>query len=132
MSVKIDQALVSTFISSAFGLPIAHENAAYSPIAGTAYAELMVLQNDRTAFTLADSDETDGVFRVILRYPVLTGAITAKTKADAIFAVYKIGASLTYSGVQLTITSNQRQPGVAEDGWYKLVLSMAYRALILR
>lgn len=132
MSIKIDQALLTAFIDGAFGLPIAHENIHYDPAPGTAYAEILILQNDTTPANLKSSNETDGIFRVILRYPVNKGAVPAKTKADEIFAAYKIGQRLTYSGVALTITGNQRQPGVAEDGWYKLVLSMSYRAFLSR
>ena len=116
MSIKIDQALVQTFIDGNFGLPIAHENVNYTPTAGTAYAELRVLQNDVTPFTLKDTDETDGVFRIRLFYPQDSGAVTAKTKADSIFDTYKVGAELTYSGVTVRIVSRQRQPGLAEAG----------------
>lgn len=130
--IEIDQALVEAFIDGSFGLPIAHENAQYSPVAGTAYAELRVLQNDRTPFAVDGIDETDGVFRVRLFYPADKYSISAKTKADAIFAVFKIGKKLTYGGTTLRITSNQRQPGLAEDGWYQLVLTINYRAFITR
>lgn len=130
--VAIDQALISAFIGGAFGLPIAHENIDYAPIAGTAYAELLVLQNDVTPATLADSNDTDGVFRVILRYPANTGAVAAKVKADAIFTVFAIGTRLTYNNVTLTILRNARQPGVAQEGWFSLVLDMPYRANIVR
>ena len=130
--LAIDQALVSAFIDGAFGLFIAHENVDYSPSAGTAYAELLVLQNDVTAATLNDSNDTDGVFRVILRYPPNGGAVAVKTKADQIFSVFSIGKQLSYSGTKLTILGNKRQPGVAESGWYKIVLDMPYRANIVR
>lgn len=130
--LAIDQALVNTFINGGFSLSIAHENIDFTPTAGTAYAELLVLQNDVTPATLNDSNDTDGVFRVILRYPANGGAIAAKTKADQIFTVFRIGTRLTYNGVTLTILGNSRQPGLAEDGWYKLVLDMPYRANIAR
>lgn len=130
--IYIDQALISRFIDGNFGLPIAHENMAYAPAAGTAYAELLVLQNDVTALTLKHSNATDGVFRVILRYPLEVGAVIAKQKADQIFDFYKLGQRLEYASDSLTITSNSRQVGVAEDGWYKLVLSMSYKAFFGR
>lgn len=130
--LKIDQALISAFIDGGFGLPIAHENIDYAPTAGTAYVELLVLQNDVTPATLADSNDTDGVFRVILRYPIGGGAVAAKTKADQVFTVFAIGQRLSYDGVTLTILRNSRQPGVAEEGWFSLVLDMPYRANIVR
>lgn len=132
MGVEIDQALVKTFIDNITGLEIAHENDDFTPTAGTAYAELRVLQNDTTPLNLKDTNETDGVFRVLLNYPSNGGAIAAKSKADTIFSTFKIGASLTYSGVTLTIVSNQRQPGLVEEGWYRIILTMNYRAFIAR
>jgi hypothetical protein len=132
MPVKIDQALVDTFIDAGFGLAIAHENLPYSPVIGTPYAELIVLQNDTTMFSLHHSNQTDGVFRVILKYPVDSGSIAVKQKADAIFEVYKIGRKLTYDGVSLTIVNHSRRNGVAENGWYSVVLTIAYRAFIKR
>lgn len=130
--LQIDQALISSFIAGSFGLPIVHENIDYAPTAGTAYAELIVLQNDVTPATLADTNDTDGVFRVILRYPVGGGAVAAKTKADQIFSVFAIGQRLAYEGTTLTVLRNSRQPGVAEEGWFSLVLDMPYRANIVR
>lgn len=132
MTIKIDQALINHFIGEGFLLPIAHENQPYEPSADTAYAELSVLQNDTTPYSLKDSNQTDGVFRVILRYPVDGGAVAIKQKADEIFAAFGIGRQLTYSGQALTITSQQRQPGFPESGWYKLVLTISYRASIAR
>jgi hypothetical protein len=130
--LKIDQALISAFIDGNFGLSVAHENLPYNATDGAAYAELLVLQNDVTPLNLNDSNETDGVFRVILRYPANSGAIAVKQKADEIFGVFKVGARLRFDGVTVTITNNKRQPGIAEDGWYKIVLTMAYKAILNR
>ena len=130
-SVKIDQALISAFIAGDFGIGIAHENLPFTP-GSDAYAEVLVLQNDTTPWSLKHTNETDGVFRVILRYPADTGAIGPKQKAEEIFNVFKIGSRHSYDGASVTIITNQRQPGVQEDGWYKLVLSMEYKAFITR
>lgn len=130
MSTKLDQAFTSAFIAGDFGLPIAHENMPFTPTG--AYAELVAAVNDITPYSLKTSNETDGVFKVILRYPVETGAITPKQKADQIMAAMKIGQKLTYSGQSLTITSHNRQPGAAEEGWYKIVLTLGFRAFLTR
>jgi hypothetical protein len=130
-SVKIDQALLSAFIDGAFSMPIAHENLAFTP-GSDAYAEVLILQNDTTPWSLKHSNETDGILRIILRYPADTGAIAAKQKAEEIFNVFKIGSRHVYDGATVTITSNQRARGVQETGWYKLVLSMQYKAYLKR
>jgi hypothetical protein len=132
MTIKIDQALIEHFISGGFGLPIAHENDAYDPSTGDAYAEIRVFQNDATGLTLDETDETDGLFQIILRYPVNGGAVAIKKKADEVFGAFRIGQQLTYEGQALTITRHQRQPGVAEAGWYKIDLLITYRAFKAR
>ena len=128
--IKIDQALISAFVSADFGLPIAHENSAYSP--SSAYAEIEVFQNDVSGLGLTDTNETSGFFQVILRYPENTGAVAIKTKADQIFSVFKIGAVFQYDGVRVKITRNRRNNGVNEEGWYKTVVTIGYKAFLSR
>ena len=131
-AVKLDQAFVQHFLDGDFGLPIAHENIAYAPANGVPYAELRMLQNDITMLDLAHRNITDGVFRVVLRYPTGTGSIAAKAKADEIFTHFGLGSQVDYDGQAATIESHQRQPGVAEAGWYVLVLTLGYRAKLVR
>lgn len=130
--LEIDQLFTKKFIDSNFGLPIAHENLDYIPTIGTAYAEIFVIQNDKTPFSVSSSDETDGIFRVILRYPVKSSSIAAKAMADTIFNVFKIGSRHDYTNTRVTISAVGRDQGVKETGWYKLVLSIRYKAFIRR
>tara|TARA_R110000765_G_scaffold7650_3_gene24961 strand:- start:831 stop:1229 length:399 start_codon:yes stop_codon:yes gene_type:complete len=132
MSIKIDQAFVDSFINASFGIEIAYQNQSYTPTAGTAYAELLNIPNDITALDLNDTNETDGLFRVILRYPVDSGAIAAKTKAEAIMDNYPIGSSVSYSGQSARITAVNRQQGVVEESWYVTLITISYRAFIPR
>ena len=132
MSLKIDQAFVQSFIDGSFGLPVDYENMPYTPVSGTAFAELIHLPNPIDSLTFADMNETSGIFRIILRYPADGGAIPAKTKAEAIMAHYPIGSSVAYSGQSATIRSVDRQAGVVEDAWYTLVVSIRYISFITR
>ena len=132
MSIKIDQAFIQAFIDGAFGLPIAHENSDYSPAAQTAYAELLNLPNDITAFSLNDSNETDGLFRIILRWPENEGSINAKTQADTIMSAFGIGTDVCYSGQCATIVTQDRGNGFNEEGWYKILITIGYYANITR
>lgn len=132
MSLKIDQAFIEAFIDASFGLEIAYQNQSYTPTAETPYAELLNIPNNITALDLNDMNETDGLFRVILRYPADTGAITAKTKAEAIMDAYPIGSSVSYSGQSARITAVNRQAGIVEEGWYVTVITITYRAFIAR
>lgn len=132
--LKIDQAFITAWktTNSEFGLPTAYENKHYKPTQDAAYAEIFMLPNDSEALSLADSDETSGIFRVILRYPVGKGAFAAKNKAQEIINAFPIGTGVPYSGQSAIITKTSRQKGVNEDGWYKIVVSIQYFAIITR
>lgn len=132
MDVSVHQAWVSEFISADFGLPIAHENMHYTPSAGEAYFEVRVLANDLTPASLADSDETDGVFRVILRHPQDAGAVAPKQTLGEVASAFPVGRRFEYGGTRVTVTGRQQQPGVAEDGWYAVILDLQYRAFAKR
>tara|TARA_R110000772_G_scaffold268452_1_gene395604 strand:+ start:36694 stop:37092 length:399 start_codon:yes stop_codon:yes gene_type:complete len=132
MTVKIDQAFVADFVAGAYGIAIVHENTHYEPTPGTPYAELLVLQNDQEAQSLVELNDTTGIFRVILRYPTNKGAGPAKVMADSILSTFKVGSAHTYSGVTARVRRTKREPGYPEDGWYKMVLTMSYHALLTR
>lgn len=132
--LRVDQGLINKFITAFPTFPTAHENSKYTPVAGTAYAELYVNPNDQTAFS-CDTDVTDGLFKIILRYPVNAGAITAKTMADSIFSIYPVDSYIYYpdtTGQKTEITGISRDTGYHEAGWYKLVISIRYNAFIRR
>ena len=128
----VDSALVESFIDQDFGLPIAHENRNYKPISGTAYAEILVLQNDKTAWSIEDVDQSDGVFRVILRYPSGKGVGGIKNKADEIIDTYKIGSRIIYNDQVIEVTAVNRAVGVQETGWYKMVIDVRYKTFFRR
>ena len=128
----VDSALVESFIDQDFGLPIAHENRNYKPVSGTAYAEILVLQNDKTAWSIEDVDQSDGVFRVILRYPSGQGVGGIKNKADEIINTYKIGSRIIYNDQVIEVTAVNRAVGVQETGWYKIVIDVRYKTFFRR
>jgi len=132
MTIKVDQALISGFIAGAFGLPIAHENLPYTPVAGTAYAEIIVFDAGTAALSLNDSDEQIGIFQVILRYPLDAGAVPIKTTAEALFTYFKIASRHTYSGQSVEILGHDRGAGRAVDGWFQIVCRMRFRAFVDR
>lgn len=132
MKIAVDQALVSSFISGSFGLPIAHENLEYTPTTGTAYAEITVFDSDKMPETVNTADRQIGMFQVVLRYPTNSGAIVAKTKAAEILDHFKLYSIHEYSDQKVRITEHKRGPGYPEDGWYKIVLRMSFLAFTPR
>lgn len=139
--LEIDQTFINKFIEAEFELPVVHENASYNPIPGTPFAELLCLNNDISEFSLAGSVQTDGIFRVILRYPTNEYSIEAKTMADRIFAEFQIGSILCYGSSRSKIIQHKRQTGTygkeltttfVDEGWYKLVVSIMHKTFIRR
>ena len=128
----VDQAFISSFVNADFGLPIAHENRDYTPVQGTAYAEILVLQNDKTPWSVEDVDESDGVFRVILRYPSGQGVGAIKNKADEIIDTYEIGSRIIYNDQEIEVTAVNRAVGVQEHGWYKIITDVRYNTFFRR
>lgn len=130
MSTKIDQAFIDTFINASFGLEIAHENLPDEPTAGTEYVELINLPNDTTALSLNDINETDGLFRINLYWPVNKGSIAPKAKADEILAIFTIGTTVCYDSQCATVDSVSREKGATVDNWYKTIITIGYYASI--
>lgn len=129
--VSVDQALLGTLIGANLGYEIAHENLPFTPTTGTPYIEPIVVINDATPFDFeVTSYITDGVFRVIIRVPLDMGAIDAKVMADTISGIFPTGQNITFNHGVFAIKSIQRNPGIAEDGWYKIILTMALSIFI--
>ena len=127
---KIDQAFINTFINGDFGLSIAHENKDFEPTAGTEYVELINLPNDVTPLSINDTNETDGLMRVILYWPVNKGSTQAKLKADEILAVFSIGTRVCYDSQCATINRLSRHKGIVDGGWFHTVITIGYTAFL--
>ena len=132
MSANIDKAFIGAYIDADLGLNIAHENTSFNPTAGTEYVELINIPNDITPADLSYTNETDGLFRIILYWPVNKGSVLAKEKADTILTVFPIDTEVCYDSQCATVTKVSREKGVSESGWYKTVITVSYRAFITR
>jgi len=130
--LEIEQAFTADFIAQGFGLPIAHENSGFEPVAGTPYVELTMFPNDETGASLAHRNETDGFFQFVLRYPENGGAITAKTMRETMLAAYPVARILTYGGQKVHITGQHGMRGINEGGWFRLTCAVFYRAFTPR
>lgn len=126
--LEIEQAFISDFITQAFGLPIAYENVDYTPTQGTAYVEIRMFPNEERAADLNSTNETTGLMQFTLRYPEGEGAMPAKQKRQAILDAYPIGRVLTYSGQRVTITGTDPFNAYPDDGWFKVIGRVFYRA----
>ena len=131
---EIGKTLINSFDNAEFDLPTKTENEIYDPVIGTAYAELIVLPNEKTAYSVKDTDQSNGIFRIILRYPIGESKDTIKAKADEIFNVYKLHSIVTdtENNNYVEIIKQNCQEGVRETAWHKLVLDLYYQTFTRR
>lgn len=126
---SIPAALIAHYRAGAFftDARTAFPNAAFTkPTASIAWAALFNLPATTDALSLSDSDEMAGVFQIDLNYPLNGGAGTAQAMADSIRAHFKRGTRV--QGVQIGTVSALNIGPV--DGWYRVVISVAYRAFV--
>lgn len=147
MSIKIDQAFVSTVLEGGLALDIVHENGLYStwgtdyyahhtgvytPSAQRGFVEIRNFPADVSAQSLADSDSHVGIFQGIIKYPDDTGAIAVKEKAELFLSLFQIGGSIEYSSQKVYIQSKSRDGGRVESGFYQVVCRINYQAFVAR
>jgi hypothetical protein len=127
----IPAALTSAFRAGAFFTDAltALPNKSFSkPLATVAWCAVFNLPSAPDTSGINSHDEYPGVFQIDLNYPLNMGAGAAQAKADAIRAVFKRGAVL--GGVEIVSTSTAQ--GVPVDGWYRVPVSVTYRAFVGR
>ena len=131
---SIPAALIAHYRAGAFFTDAltAYPNEAFNsttkpkPPTTTAWAAVFNIPAPTSALSLRDSDEMAGVFQIDLNYPLNAGAGAVQTKADAIRAHFKRG--ITVAGVELgTVSAIDLGP---TDGWYRVVVSVAYRSFV--
>lgn len=146
-AIKIDQAFVAEILAGGLAIDVVHENGLYSTWNGTAYVhstgvyvpsstrahmEIRSFPAGVKAYSLADSDEHVGLFQAIIKYPADVGAVTIKTKAEALLALFKVGGKITYSAQDVFILSKARDGGRVEGGFYQVVCRINYQAYVTR
>lgn len=135
MTHLIDGALIDAFGDGAFGLNFASENRAFTPTAGTEWAELYVIPNQPEVASLGEDgqDIHTGLLQINLNYPAGAGAGAAKAKATAIRDYFYAGRAFAYSGQSVEIVSAGRSAvGRNVDSWYQLIVTISWRAWTIR
>lgn len=123
------QAALNDRLSDEFpAMPIAWENVPYTPILGTAYFAAHLLPAEPDPFTLGQNPwiERRGIFQVSCFYPALAGWGDAKSKAAEVVAAFPAHSSFIYNGLEVNIDRCWPGPGMNQDGWYMVPISIRY------
>ena len=122
MYLESQQAFVADFIAQSFGLPIAHENANYTPTPGTAWVRLRTFTGDITAGSIsADISEGGGFLQFELNFPEGVGAMTAKIQLQTIFDAFPLSRRVSYGGESFRVTALQQFDASPQGGWFQVV-----------
>lgn len=134
MSHLIDSALIQAFSDGSFNLSWASENRAFTPAPGTAWAALFVIPNQPAVASLGNGgqDIHDGIFQIDLNYPSGAGEGLAKQKASAIRTYFYAGRAFTYSTQAVEVVSCGRGPARNVDSWYRVPVTVTWRAWTFR
>jgi hypothetical protein len=129
-SAAIPQAIIAQYRAGAFFTDAltAWENAAFvKPAITVAWAGIFHLPAAQSPLSLATTNENVGLVQIDLNYPANGGTGAILAKADAIGASFKRGTIL--AGL-VEVTAFDVSQGRVVDGWYRVSLSVSYRAFV--
>ena len=131
----LSKALMQGVEDSPLDLPYAVDNAPFDkPTGKTPWAAAFIQMNQPSVATLGaeGQDAHDGFLQIDLNYPLNTGEAAVTAKADELTDFFKAGKRLAHSGVELMVTSCGRSRGREVDGWYRVSMTIAWRARVSR
>lgn len=134
MNRAINAALIAAYRAGGFfsDALTAYENSAFvKPPANASWASVFFLPAQNSSLSL-DSNEHSGVMQIDVNAPTNIGAGAVISVADNIMSVFRHGASFTAAGQRVEVASTSISPGRVVDGWYRVSVSVFYRAFVPR
>lgn len=132
----IDSALLDRFMSGGFFPPaqVQTENKQFTPPSGKPWARITNLPAQPDQATLGDGgqDLHVGILQVDLLYPQGEGRGAALAMADRIATHFKAGDSWRHEDQAVRVTSCGRGTGINEGGWYRISVSINWKAHVTR
>lgn len=133
---KVYSALVTEFLKTNLfvSATIQQENVKFTPPTNLPWAALWFIPNEKSVATLGTDglDELTGVFQIDLNFPADSGRATAHEFCDVVESRFTSGKKLTYSGQDVTISSCGRSQGRNVDGFFRVPVTVSFRALLVR
>ena len=134
--VKIEQALIQSYIGAGLAVPTIHENVTEPLDVTTAkakqapWAELYFLSIQPSVATLGDSgtDAQDGLLQINLYFPLNQGRKATRGAIEMLCAYYKAGRSFSYQGQSVSTRSCGAGNGRNVDGWYQTIITITWKA----
>lgn len=114
--VKIRAALETALNAMSPALSTAWENAAFTPVAGTAYQQVNILFAAPDNMEFGSRHRELGYMQVRLMYPQAVGTSTVAARAELIRTTFYRGASFTNGGVTVIVEKTPEVGAGTIDG----------------
>ena len=116
--------------TDANSIPVAWDNAEYTPVVGTLYLRPTIQPGDSEPIGLSYTSALDhlGRYQIDIIAPIDSGKGVATTKADLLFTEFARG-NLPYNGKSITIKSVSRSAGNRDSAWYVLSVIINYQSI---
>lgn len=114
--VKIRAALESALNAMSPSLSTAWENAAFTPVSGTAYQQVNVLFAPPDNMEFGSRHRELGYMQVRLMYPQAVGTAIVAARAELIRTTFYRGASFTNGGVTVIVEKTPEVGAGTTDG----------------
>lgn len=128
---KIFNSVLKTW-ATAQSIPVAWDGNPYEPVVNTKYVSqvLVPARPQNVAIGKDVIQRRTGVYQI----DVYASTENAKYDVDVIIAslesTFKVGYPLTYGGISAQITNFYPDPHGADEGWYRVTISIYYRCEI--
>jgi len=130
---KIDTALASAYIAGAFGLPVQWPNESFTS-SGTAWSRYSFVPATPGNDTLSriGRDRYTGFIQIDLNYQPDEGRNSASSKAEEVRAYFSLNRNHSHKGQSVTVEKIGISQGRLVDGWFRISVSVYWRANIQR
>lgn len=116
---NIQTALDTQLAAGSFGLTIAYENIAYTPVEGTSFIRPTTLYSGGAIETVQRLESQAGIYQIDVFVEVEKGPGALNTLLDSVRDHFKATALLTAGGDTIIIRETSRIGGVRDESWYR-------------
>lgn len=131
---KVYQALIQAIKAVPGMVPCGTMGTPWKPPSNTGYADVSVIQNAPSTYTLGDQGEdmVDGFAQVLLKFPIDKGVLTPSRLGDTLRESFKAGTRIFYEDQEVIIRNSGLGQFGDTDGKLVNPFTIYFYALIRR
>jgi hypothetical protein len=129
-TLSIRQAFETRLATLSPALSTAYENVDFVPVTGTAYQRVNLLPAQPDNSTMGQSFYREqGLFQVMLCYPLNNGTATIQARAEAVKTLFKRGVTMEEDGLRIHVINTPKvSAGFKDNDRYCIPITIYYIA----